>query len=80
MHTSIAIDKATKERAAKRAQADNMPLAAVVRVLLIDYADGRLSIGARAESAVTGERIPVDKATQKKMDTVVSEWHARIDT
>lgn len=79
MHTSIAIDKTTKERAAKRAQADNMPLAAVVRVLLIDYADGRLSIGARAESTVKVERVAVDKTAQKKMDAVVSEWHARID-
>ncbi len=76
MQTSIAIDKATRDRAAKRAQAENMPLAVIVRIFLNDYADGRLDIGARTN--VTAETVPVDKATQRKMDTVVAKWRDRM--
>ena len=78
MQTSIAIDKETRDRAAKRAQAEHMPLAVVVRIFLNDYANGKLSIGAQAVSAVTTEYIPVDKATQRKMDDVVSTWGDRM--
>ncbi len=79
MQTSIAIDKATRDRAAKRASADNMPLAVVVRIFLIDYADGRLNIGSRPATTVIAEPIPVDAPTQKKMDAVVQQWRARMD-
>lgn len=78
MHTSIAIDRATRDRAAKRAHAENMPLAVIVRIFLIDYADGRLSIGSRSESSVIAETIPVDAPTQKKMNSVVRQWRASI--
>ena len=74
MQTSIAIDTVTKKRAAKRAQSERMPLAAVVRVLLSDYADGRLSIGVRLGPVVTAETIPVDRTTQANMDGVVAQW------
>ena len=78
MQTSIAIDKGTKDRAAKRAQSENMPLAAVVRVLLSDYADGRLSIGVRMASTVLAEDVPVDRSTQRKMDDVVAKLRGKI--
>ena len=74
MQTSIAIDKATRDRAAKRAQAEHMPLAVVVRIFLSDYADGKLSIGVRTASPVSTEVIPVDAATQKKMDAALTKW------
>ena len=80
MHTSIAIDKATRDRAAKRAQAEHMPLAVVVRIFLNDYADGTLSIGARTGLPVTVENISVDARTQKKMDSVVAQWRDKIGT
>ena len=78
MHTSIAIDKITRDRAAKRAQGERMPLAVVVRILLTEYADGRLSIGTRAEPTVIAEDIPVDAPTRKKMDATLSAWRARL--
>lgn len=78
MQTSIAIDKVTRDRAAKRAQLERMPLAAVVRVLLTDYADGRLSIGVRLASTVLAENVPVDRSTQRKMDDVVSKWRGKM--
>lgn len=78
MQTSIAIDGDTRDRAAKRAKAEHMPLAFVVRILLIDYAKGRLSIGARAESDIIAEEIPVDIKTQKKMDVSVEKWRKMI--
>ena len=78
MQTSIAIDSMTRDRASKRAHAESMPLAVVVRILLNDYADGRLSIGARTGPAVIAESIAVDESTQEKMDDVVSRWHGRL--
>ena len=78
MQTSIAIDKVTRDRAAKRAQAERMPLAVVVRIFLNDYADGTLSIGARTGLVVSAEGIPVDSGTQKNMDRVIAQWRDRI--
>ncbi|TSC60048.1 MAG: Uncharacterized protein Greene041662_274 [Candidatus Peregrinibacteria bacterium Greene0416_62] len=78
MHTSIAIDKITRDRAALRAKNERMPLAMVVRVLLTDYAEGRLSIGTHMQREVTAKSIPVDKATQKRMDSVVAQWRGRL--
>lgn len=80
MHTSISIDKSTRDRAAKRAQAEHLPLAVVVRVLLIDYAEGKISIGTRTEMNVTTEEIPVDTATRRKMDAVVEKWRDKVAT
>lgn len=78
MHTSISIDKATRDRAAKRAQRENMPLAVVVRILLNEYADGRLGIGARTEMQVTAREIKVDAQTRRKMDGVIEAWDGRM--
>ncbi len=78
MHTSISIDKATRDRAAKRAEAENMPLSVVVRILLMDYASGNLSIGARTARDVTAQSIPVDEKTQEKMDAVAKQWRGRM--
>ncbi len=72
MQTSIAVDRLTRDRAAKRAKAERLPLAAVVRLLLNDYADGHLSIVVRTFA----EPIDVDARTQKKMDTVTAQWRA----
>ena len=80
MHTSIAIDKITRDRAAKRAQSERMPLAVVVRVLLTDYAEGRLSIGTRTRHDVISETIAVDRRTQKKMDAITRQWRDKMGT
>ncbi len=76
MQTSIAVDRLTRDRAAKRAKTERLPLAAVVRLLLNDYADGHLSIGVRT----FGEPVSVDATTQKKMDTVVENWRATLQS
>lgn len=78
MQTSISIDASTRDRAARRAHGEHMPLAVVVRILLNDYADGRLSIGARTGPTVLAEEIPVDRKTQKRMDAVMATWHGRM--
>lgn len=72
MQTSIAVDRFTRDRAAKRAKIERLPLAAVVRLLLNDYADGHLSIGVRTFA----EPLEVDAKTRKKMDTIVGQWRA----
>ncbi len=46
VQTTISIDKATKQKAEKAAKNMNLTLAGVTRILLNDFAEGRLSIGA----------------------------------
>lgn len=79
MHTSIAIDKITRDRAAKRARTDRMPLAVVVRVLLTDYAEGRIGIGTRTQREIMTETIPVDHTVQMKMDSVITQWRGKME-
>ena len=78
MQTSIAIDSNTRDRAAKRAEKELLPLATVVRILLNDYADGRLHIGVHTGPAVITEEIPVDTTIQKKMDMVTKKWRGKV--
>lgn len=46
-YTTISIDKETKERAAERAKKDRISVSVIARILLNDYADGKISIGSR---------------------------------
>ena len=78
MQTSISIDSETRDRAAERAKAERMPLAAVVRVLLMDYAEGNIDIGARVTRVVAIEDVPVDMSTQKKMNTIAKKWRGKV--
>ncbi|HCW32046.1 MAG: hypothetical protein UT55_C0020G0002 [Candidatus Peregrinibacteria bacterium GW2011_GWE2_39_6] len=73
--TSISVEKTIRDRAAKKAKADMISFSAVVRVLLIDYANGRIRIGSQSVEEYQVERIDVDKKTQNLMDEVVSEWN-----
>lgn len=43
--STISIDTKTKEKAAKRAKNDAIPVSTVVRILLNDYAEGKINIG-----------------------------------
>lgn len=45
--TTLSIDKSTKLLADARAKHENIPLSTIVKILLRDYAEGRLNIGAR---------------------------------
>jgi len=78
MYTSISIDKITRDRAAKRAESEHLPLAVVVRILLTDYAEGNIGIGTRTSRDIVAENIPVDQKTQAKMDAVVKQWRGRM--
>jgi hypothetical protein len=76
MNTSIAIDTFTRDKAAKRARMDRIPLSTIVRVLLMDYAEGKISIGTRIEESAV-EILDVDDESQKKMDEKIACWDLR---
>jgi hypothetical protein len=78
MQTSISIDSQTRDRAAERAKAERMPLAAVVRILLTDYAEGSIDIGTRVPRVLDVQDIAVDASTQKKMSAVAKKWRDRV--
>ncbi len=46
-YSTISIDKTTKNRASKRAKKDRMTVSVITRILLNDYADGKISIGSQ---------------------------------
>ncbi|MEI7510805.1 MAG: hypothetical protein WCJ84_01465 [Candidatus Peregrinibacteria bacterium] len=46
--STIAVDAQIKDRAAKKAKSDRIPLGIVTRILLEDYARGQITIGTRA--------------------------------
>ncbi len=75
MTTSLYIDKETKQKAAQKAKKDQLSFSAVVRILLADYADGKIVIGARSMAHYAVSEIPVDRTTQTKMDSVIKKWH-----
>jgi len=50
-YSTISIDKGTKNRASKRAKKDRITVSMVTRILLNDYADGKITIG--SQMAVT---------------------------
>ena len=45
--TTLSIDKNTKLLADARAKDENIPLSTIVKILLRDYAEGKLNIGIR---------------------------------
>ena len=77
MTTTLTIDKETREKAAKRAKADKLSVSTVARLLLRDYADGKISIGTRVQEPFTStmETIEVDEETQSMMDDVFAVWN-----
>lgn len=77
MTTSLYIDKDTKERAAQKAKSDQLSFSAVVRILLSDYASGKIVIGARSVNHYEVSDIPVDAETQAKMDSVMEKWRKK---
>ncbi|QQR54467.1 hypothetical protein IPG41_04675 [Candidatus Peregrinibacteria bacterium] len=46
-YSTISIDTATKNRAAKRAKKDRMNISFITRLLLNDYADGKITVGSQ---------------------------------
>ncbi len=74
MTTSLYIDEDTKQKATQRAKKDRLSFSAVVRILLSDYAAGKIVIGAHSMPYYEISEVPVDQDTQKKMNTIASKW------
>ena len=74
MNTTITIDKTITSLAAKKAKKDKLSVSAVMRILLTDYAKGKIQIGTKIQKEPEVEIIQVDSTTQKKMDEIVSLW------
>lgn len=75
MTTSLYIDKKTKQKASQKAKKNQLSFSAVVRILLSDYADGKIVIGTHPVNHYEVSEIPVDAETQIKMDNIVAKWH-----
>jgi len=74
MNTTISIDKELCQRAYKRAKINKLPISAVVRILLAEYAEGKIQIGAKFVEDFEVKKIEVDEETQNLMDDVISVW------
>lgn len=72
--STFTIDKKIRDAASRRAKVDQLSVSAVARMLLRDYAEGRITIGT---SMVQNERIVVDASTQKKMDSISALWKTK---
>ncbi len=74
MLTSLYIDKTIKEKATHKAKKDQLSFSAVVRILLSDYANGKIVIGSQMADKYEVSDIPVDDKTQAKMDKILQNW------
>lgn len=77
MTTSLCIDEQTKRKAFKKAKEDQLSFSAVVRILLSDYADGKIVIGARSVKHYEVSEIAVDSVVQEKMDQIAAKWRKK---
>ncbi len=75
MNTTIAISKEIRNKASKKAKEDGLSMSSVVRILLLDYASGKIQIGTRTGDDIVIEPVAVDGNTQKMMNDLVSEWN-----
>lgn len=73
--STFTIDKKIRDAASKRAKVDQLSVSAVARMLLRDYAEGRITIGTQVMGKY--ERIEVDAKTQKKMDSIWALWKTK---
>lgn len=77
MNTTLSIDKEIRNKAYQRAKADKISLSAVARMLLLDYAEWRISIWARFNDDLEIFEVDVDKETQEKMDNLSKLWNKK---
>lgn len=77
MNTTISIDKEIRNRAAKRAKQEKLSISAIVRILLTDYAEGKIQIGARFPQLIQMSSIEVDEETQNLMDNTIRLWRKK---
>jgi len=76
MNTTISIDKDLRDRAAERAKKEKLPISVIVRILLSDYAEGKIQIGSRVPEITQMKEVDVDDETQNLMDDVINVWRA----
>ncbi|MFA6549747.1 MAG: hypothetical protein WCT36_00090 [Candidatus Gracilibacteria bacterium] len=76
--TTILIDKDTKDLASERAKRDRLSLSAVVRILLLDYADGKIKIGSHVVENINTDFIEVNGMMQRRIDNVVKKYENHI--
>ncbi len=77
MNSTIMVNKSVKETAAKKAKKEGFSLSTVTKILLQDYAEGRVRIGSMPNDAFEIKKIAkitVDSETQKSMDNAVKTW------
>lgn len=77
MATSLYIDSVTKKKASQKAKKDKLSFSAVVRILLSDYADGKIVIGTSTINHYDVSDVTVDADTQIKMDSIVTKWRKK---
>ncbi len=77
MTTTLYLDEATKQKAGKKAKQDKLSMSAIMRILLTDYANGKIQIGARTVTQYEVSHISVDDETQTKMDKIAKKWHSK---
>lgn len=77
--SSFSIDKEIRDMAARRAKADRISVSAVARMLLRDYAEGRIGIGSlmTPESSSHTQVVEVDEETRCLMENVATVWKER---
>ncbi|MDP4007572.1 MAG: hypothetical protein Q8P68_00085 [Candidatus Peregrinibacteria bacterium] len=73
--TSISVEKNIRDKAAKKAKEDMLSFSSVVRILLLDYSNGKIHIGSQMKREPYIEIMEVDDDTQELMDDVVAEWN-----
>jgi len=74
MTTSLYLDENIKKKVTKKAKENHLSFSAVARILLSDYAEGRIEIGTRSKNMYEVSEISVDSKTQKKMDLIATKW------
>jgi hypothetical protein len=72
--TSISVEKSIRDQAASKAKEDMISFSSVVRILLRDYATGKIRIGTQTVEPFHIEKIEVDDETQGLMDEVVAAF------
>lgn len=75
MTTTLSIDKEIRDKAYLKAKSDKISLSAVARMLLLDYAEWRITIWARMSSNIQVSDIEVDDEIQQKMDNLSVLWN-----
>lgn len=77
--TTLSVDKTIRDLAAKRARADQISLSAVARLLLRDYAEGKINIGTHmaTNESFKSAAVPVDSETQAMMDEFSALWKTK---